>query len=216
MRRNLFSSWGSHNNEKQQEKDRLILKNRKVYVPKNKKLKTEVIQLYYDILVRGYRGQQKITELVIRNFWQSGVTKEVKKDVEGCNTCQRNKNHTEAPTGKLIPNIVLEKSWSHIIADFIMKLLLAQSYDSILVVYNRIIKIAHFVLTIEKTSAEEIARLFQDNIQKLHSLPESIIMNRGVQFTAGMIKELNLILGIDTKLSTVYYPQIDVSQIATY
>jgi len=45
-----------------------------------------------------------------------------------------------------------------------MKLLLAQSYDSILVVYNRIIKIAHFVLTIEKTSAEEIARLFQDNI----------------------------------------------------
>jgi len=41
-------------------------------------------------------------------------------------------------------------------------------------------------------------------------------MNRGVQFAAGMIKELNLILGIDTKLSTVYYPQIDVSQIATY
>ena len=209
MRRNLFSSWGSHNNEKQQEKDRLILKNRKVYVPKNKKLKTEVIQLYYDILVRGYRGQQKITELVIRNFWQSGVTKEVKKDVEGCNTCQRNKNHTEAPTGKLIPNIVLEKSWSHIIADFITKLLLAQDYDSILVVCDRMTKIAHFVPTIEKTSAEGITRLFWDNIQKLHGLPESIIMDRGAQFAVGMIKKLNSILGIDTKLSTAYHPQTD-------
>ena len=209
MRRNLFSSWGSHNNEKQQEKDRLILKNRKVYVPKNKKLKTEVIQLYYDILVRGYRGQQKITELVIRNFWQSGVTKEVKKDVEGCNTCQRNKNHTEAPTGKLIPNIVLEKSWSHITADFITKLLLAQDYDSILVVCDRMTKIAHFVPTIEKTSAEGITRLFWNNIQKLHSLPESIIMDRGVQFAAGMIKKLNSTLEIDTKLSTAYHPQTD-------
>jgi len=45
------------------------------------------------------------------------------------------------------------------------------------------------------------------NIWKLHRLPESIIMDREAQFAAGMIKELNHILGIDTKLSTVYYPQ---------
>jgi len=43
--------------EEWQEENGLILKNRKVYIPKNKKLRTEVIQLYYDTLVRGYRGQ---------------------------------------------------------------------------------------------------------------------------------------------------------------
>jgi len=32
-------------------------------------------------------------------------------------------------------------------------------------------------------------------------------MDRRTQFTAGMIKKLNLMLGIDTKLSTAYYPQ---------
>jgi len=43
----------------------------------------------------------------------------------------------------------------------------------------------------------------------LHGLPESIISDRRVQFTAGMTKELNNLLGIQTKLSMVYHPQID-------
>jgi len=43
----------------------------------------------------------------------------------------------------------------------------------------------------------------------LHGLPESIISDRGVQFAAGMMKELNNLLGIQTKLSTAYHPQTD-------
>ena len=132
----------------------------------------------------------------------------VKKYIEGCNACQRNKNHTEVPAEKLMPNSVLEKPWSHILADFITKLPLAQGYNSILVVYDRITKMAHFVPTMEKTLMEGVTRLFRDNVWKLHSLPESIIIDRGVQFAVGMMKELNQILGIDTRLSTVYYLHI--------
>jgi len=132
----------------------------------------------------------------------------VKKYIERCNAYQRNKNRTEVPAEKLMPNSVLEKPWSHISADFITKLPLAQGYNSILVVYNRITKMAHFVPTIEKTLIEGVARLFRDNVWKLHSLPESIIIDRGVQFAVEMMKELNQILGIDTRLSTVYYLHI--------
>jgi len=38
---------------------------------------------------------------------------------------------------------------------------------------------AHFVPITEKTLAEGVARLFQDNVWKLYSLPESIITDRG-------------------------------------
>ena len=34
-----------------------MLRDRKVYVPRNKKLRAEVIQLYYNIPVGGHRGQ---------------------------------------------------------------------------------------------------------------------------------------------------------------
>jgi len=137
------------------------------------------------------------------------VTREVKRYVEGCDACQQNKNRTEQPAGKLMPNSIPDKAWTHILADFITKLPLAQGYDSILVVVDRFTKMAHFVPTTEKTTAEGLARLFRDNIWQLHGLPESIISDRGPQFMAGLMRELNEMLGIKTKLSTAFYPQTD-------
>jgi len=95
------------------------------------------------------------------------------------------------------------------LADFITKLPLAQGYNAILVVCNHFSKIAHFIATTEKTSVEGLAKLFWDHVWKLHRLPESIISDRGVQFAAEMMKELNNLLEIQTKLSTAYYPQMD-------
>jgi len=40
-------------------------------------------------------------------------------------------------------------------------------------------------------------------------LPESVISDRGPQFAVGMTKELNKMLGIETKLSTAYHPETD-------
>ena len=54
---------------------------------------------------------------------------------------------------------------------------------------------------------EGLAKLFQDHVWKLHGLPESIVSDRGVQFAVGMIKKLNNLLGIQTKLLMAYYSQ---------
>jgi len=44
---------------------------------------------------------------------------------------------------------------------------------------------------------------------KLHGLPKSIISDRGPQFAVGLIRELNQMLEIESKMSTVFYPQTD-------
>jgi len=92
------------------------------------------------------------------------VIKEVKQYMEGCDAYQCNKNRTEQPAGKLMPNLIPKKLWVHILVDFITKLPLAQGYDSILVVVDWLTKIVHFIPTTEKTLAEGLARLFRDNI----------------------------------------------------
>jgi len=56
--------------------------------------------------------------------------------MEEYNYCQRNKNCTEQPAGKLMPNSIPEKPWMHILADFITKLPIVQEYDLILVVVD--------------------------------------------------------------------------------
>ena len=93
--------------------------------------------------------------------------------------------------------------------DFITKLPVVAGKDAILVVCDRLSKMTYFVVTTEETSVEGLARLFWDNMWKLHSLPESVISDRGPQFMAKLTKELNKMLGIETKLLAVFHPQMD-------
>jgi len=65
---------------------------------------------------------------------------------------------------KLKLSEIPEKLWTHLMVDFITKLLVVVGKDAILVVCDRLSKMAHFVATTEGTSAEGLARLFRDNI----------------------------------------------------
>jgi len=117
--------------EEWREANGIMYKEEKVYVPKNDKLRAEIIRLHHDTLIGGHGGQWKTVELVTRNFWWPGVTKKIKQYVEEHDACQCNKNCTEQPAGKLMPNSIPERPWTHISADFIIKLPLAQGYNSI-------------------------------------------------------------------------------------
>jgi len=67
----------------------------------------------------------------------------------------------------------------HILVDFITKLPIVVGKDAILVICNRLSKMMHFVATMEGTMAEGLARLFRDNVWRLHRLPESVVPDRG-------------------------------------
>ena len=123
--------------------------------------------------------------------------------------CQRMKNRIEMPMRKLKLSKVPEKLWTHLIVNFITKLLLVAEKDTILVVCDRLSKMTHFVTTTEGISAEGLAKLFRDNVWKLHGLPESIVSDRGLHFAAEMMRELNSMLRIEMKLSTAFHTQTD-------
>ena len=58
--------------EEWRQEDGLMLKEGKVYVPRDEKLRAEVIRLHHDTPVGGHGGQWKTAELVTRNFWWPG------------------------------------------------------------------------------------------------------------------------------------------------
>jgi len=135
--------------------------------------------------------------------------RDVGRYVEGYDLCQRMKNRMEEVVGKLKLSGVLEKLWTHLMVDFITKLPIVARKDMILVVCDKLSKITHFVTTTEGTSVEGLARLFRDNVWKLHGLPESVVSDKGPQFVAELTKKLNRMLGIEMKLSTAFHLQTD-------
>ena len=120
----------------------------------------------------------------MRNYWWPGVTKDVGKYVDSYDLCQRIKNKMETLVEKLIANKILKRLQTYLIVDLITKLPLVVGKDTILVICNRLSKIAYFIVITEEISAEKLARLFQDNVWKLHELLESVILNRRPQFVA--------------------------------
>ena len=88
--------------------NRIVLKKGRMYILEGD-LRREIIQLHHDTPVGGHRGRWKTTELIGRNYWWPGIMKEMGRYVEGCDACQRYKNRSKAPAGKLMPNTIPEK-----------------------------------------------------------------------------------------------------------
>ena len=95
--------------DKQQVKRDLVLKKGRLYILKDKKLRVEIIWLYYDILATRYKERWKMIELVTRHYWWLGMTKNVRKYIDRYDMYQRIRNQIEVPAGKLMINKVLKR-----------------------------------------------------------------------------------------------------------
>ena len=73
---------------------------------------------------------------------------------------------------------------------FVEGLPLSGGKSTILVVVYRLSKYAHFIPFSPPYIATRVARLFFDNIFKLHSLPKSTVCDHDPTFTSAFWKEL--------------------------
>ena len=94
------------------------------------------------------------------------------------NTYQKIKNTIEVLVKKLKLSKVSKKLWIYLIVNFIIKLLLVEKKNIILIIYYRLSKIIYSIAIIERILAKGLVMLFRDNIWKLYRLPKSIVSNK--------------------------------------
>lgn len=181
----------------------------KIVVLGDDELKRRIVESRHDSVMAGHPGQARMLDLVMRNFYWPGVKVYVNKYVEGCDTCQHNKNRHAALHGKLQPLAVPEGPWTNISYDMIVKLPKSKGFDSIFVVVDQFTKMAHFELAKESMSAKDVARMMMDKVWKLHGMPKNTVSDRGPTFASKVMRSLYKGLGIDPHFSTAYHPQTD-------
>jgi len=133
----------------------------------------------------------------------------IKQYVKYCDTCPRTKVIPHAPYGLMKPNEAPDRLWKSISMDFITDLPNSKGDDAILIVIDRLTKMAHFLSCTKEMNARQFSELFMREIFRLHGLPKDIIMDRGSIFTADIWKETTKRLGIERRLSTALHPQTD-------
>src|SRR6202000_3307385 len=164
----------------------------------------------------GHQGFKKTFELVRREFYWPQMRKFVSECRTTCDACPRAKPSRHKPYGfhKQLP--IPERPWESISLDFITELpssksdLDARSYDAILVVIDRLTKMATFIPTVGTLDAQGLARLYLLHIFSKHGIPSDIVSDRGTLFTSNFSTSLAQLLDMKLKFSTAaYHPETD-------
>ena len=188
----------------------LYIQNGKIMVPDNQELKLEIIRHHHDLPYSGHFGVAKTYASIGRDFFWQNLRTDVKAYVSACDTCQRDKSSNLRPAGKLLPLEIPARRWSSVSMDFITELPLTKDgHDCIFVIVDRLTKMVHFIPTVTTLSAEDVAKLYLENVFKHHGFPESIVSDRDARFTGNFWKELCRLVGIKQHMSTAFHPQTD-------
>jgi len=129
--------------------------------------------------------------------------------VKSCDTCAQSKAPRHRPFGLLRPLSIPSRPWGSIAMDFIRDLPTIKAKNSILVVVDRLTKMAHFTPCSKSITIEETAQSILDEIVRLHGLPKEIVSDRGPQFAFKFWRRLFELLGVDIRLSSAFHPETD-------
>ena len=79
--------------------------------------------------------------------------------------------------------------------DIIRPLSRSNGIDAIVVIVDQFTKIIRLKATTTNISSEGIAKIYRDDIWKLHRVPKKILSDRGPQFASKFMEEFTKALG---------------------
>jgi hypothetical protein len=143
-------------------------------------------------------------------YWWYGIKRVVAEYVALCDNCQRVKAERQRPVGLLRPLKIPQWKWEERSMDFIIGLPTTQyGYDSIWVIVDHVLKVAHFIPVKTTYKGAKLAELYITRIVCLHGVPKMIVSDRGTQFTSRFWEKLHEAMDTKLNFSLAYHPQTD-------
>jgi hypothetical protein len=188
----------------------IYTKDGKIYVPGSEQIRTQIIREHHDTPLNGHLGEHKTLERVARQYFWPSMRRTVQQYIHQCQSCQANKGSNQLPIGLLQSIEIPGKRWETVSMDLITKLpTTSRGNDAIIVFVDKFSKMVHYAATTTTCAAPEVARIFFDNVVKLHGVPKSIISDRDPRFTSRFWQQLWKLLGTELRMSTSHHPQTD-------
>lgn len=197
----------------QRDKDRSIIQGlpfqkKMLYIP-SKNVQKKTLQWCHTKPLAGHPGTSKTQDLVQRHFWWPTWRQDTVKYVQQCDICSQAKVEHGSKKGLLQPLPTPTHLWEDISMNFITDLPKDQGKTTILVVVDRLSKMAHFIACDKIPTATQLVTLLVQNVVKLHGLPRTITSDREAQLTSKVWKAWCETLQIKSNMSTSFHPESD-------
>jgi len=148
-------------------------------------------------------------ELVKKNYLWLGIKEDIKKYIQGYIKCQQNKVQYQQKSRELHPLEIPQGPWQEISINIIEPLPRSNEMDTIMVIVDRFMKMIQLKATTMNIYSEGIAKIYRDEVWKLHEIPRKILSDRGPQFASKFMEKFTKALGTTKQLSMAYHPHTD-------
>jgi len=178
----------------------------------NNALKRGVISLFHDSTMAGHPRITKTLALMKPYYWWPNMKNFITEYIKGCTTCQMTKVNTQPTRPPLFPiySEVNALPFQTISLDFIVKLPISDSYDTILMITDHdCSKAAIFIPCNEEIDVAGVAKVYATYIFPHYGLPKKVISDRDPRFASNFSRELCNLLRIKQNISSAYHPQTD-------
>ena len=181
------------------------IKYHQILLPKH--LLKELLQAIHGTAHR-HPGISKMLQEIRQKYYYPGIAKYVKKWVEGCETCARDKR---VPNNTITPELLNLPEWDlgpedAMQIDLLPNLPTSGGYQTVMTaidVFSRYL----FAYPLIEATATNVAKVIIDIMTKHSYLPTILITDKGSAFTSTIIAEITQILGITLKCATTKHPQ---------
>ena len=190
--------------------DGMIVLGRRMYLPNDETLKREILREAHESRLTTHPGSTKMYQDLKGLYWWLNMKREVAEYVMKCGVCQQVKVEHQKPAELLQPLLIPEWKWENITMDFVSGLPKGKKgNDAVWVIVDRLMKSALFLPMRMTDSVEKLARLYVNEVVRLHGVPVSIVSDRDPRFTSRLWPSVQKALGTKLNLSTAFHPQTD-------
>jgi hypothetical protein len=190
--------------------DGILLHQNKIFVPNVQDLKRMILHEMHNVPYAGHPGYQKIVAAIKSHYFWPGMKKEITEYIARCMECQKVKAENRHLAELLQPLTISEWKWEIMTMDFITGLPRTNKlHDSIMVVVDKLTKVAHFIPLKTTHKATEVVDIFLKEVARLHEIPKTIVPDRDLKFTSNFWKGLFKGFRMNMNFSTSYHPESD-------
>ena len=174
------------------------IKYHQILLPKH--LLKELLQAIHGTAHR-HPGISKMLQEIRQKYYYPGIAKYVKKWVEGCETCARDKR---VPKNTITPELLNLPEWDlgpedAMQIDLLPNLPTSGGYQTVMTaidVFSRYL----FAYPLIEATATNVAKVIIDIMTKHSYLPTTLITDKGSAFTSTIIAEITQIFGYNTQM----------------
>lgn len=170
-------------------------------------LRTALLHELHAPKIFAHQGQNKMIKMIQQDYYWPGMSRDVRRFVNNCYDCKRNKTPRDKTPGLLHSLPVPQEVWSHVVVDGKDMPKDRHGFDYVWVFVDKFSRLIASLPGNKKDNAEKLAGRYYRSLYRILGMPDIWISDNAGPFISGFLQEVNRLTGTKHRHGSAFHPQ---------